>query len=84
MGRQRLPLLRIEALQKPEQDLRRDLRVRCGHGFRRVVADPLLAAHEEHPDLGQKGHGHGIVARAARELAHLDSFRPDRLAEADA
>ena len=35
----------------------------------RVVADPVLAAHEQHPDLGRElRRGDGVVAAAAAEL----------------
>ena len=82
MAGERPSFLRVEAIEKPEQDPRGSSGVRPGHGFGGMVADPLLATHEEHPDLRQAGHRHRVVARAARQLAYCEPFGLDRCAEA--
>ena len=39
--------------------------LRC-HRFRRVVADPSRATHEEHCYLGERRHRYGVVPGTAR------------------
>src|ERR1700682_1309493 len=49
--------------------------------FRRVMADATLAAYEQHADIGQIEERHAIVTGSAREFAHRQSLRGNRLAD---
>ena len=45
------------------------------------MADAALAAHEQHADIGQIDERHAIVTGSAREFAHRQSLRGNRLAD---
>jgi hypothetical protein len=55
-------------LQKILEYLRGDLGVVCAHGLHRVMTDAAVAAaYEQHADVGEARHHHGIVAGTARQ-----------------
>ena len=60
--------LRSHCLQEPRHDPDRDLGIVDGDGLGRVMADPVLAAHEQHGHWGDLRDSDGIVTGARDEV----------------
>src|SRR5262249_59775916 len=71
--------LRPEILDEAQEHARADGDVVERHRLGGGVADALLAAHEEHADVGEIDHRHPVVAGAAPEPAPLEPPPPRRV-----
>src|SRR5690349_497021 len=65
----------LKVLDEEEQRSRADVRVFAADRFRRVMADAVLAAHEEHRHVGERAHRLAVVAGAGGQLEHAHALR---------
>src|SRR4051794_19187722 len=67
-----------EALDEAGEHTGTDRDILYADRLRRIVADAVLAAQEEHADWRNVAHRHAVVAGARRQVMHAHPFGVDR------